>query len=191
MLGPTLKVAGALVVGAAGFLAHRTGLFHGVRWRSGVKTDSFSFVFLAHQGPYASIGSKFDEVVKLLANAAKPVKVCCATHRSVGVYYDDPKATPAKELRSCAGIILEGDELTAAVNAGLPMKTVPAHENAIAADFPLQNARSITSPSVPLCRTPLMTHSSTAAAEVGAVGSSQSLPEPPSPDILTPSPLAP
>jgi hypothetical protein len=143
MLGPTLKVAGALVVGAAGFLAHRTGLFHGVRWRSGVKTDSFSFVFLAHQGPYASIGSKFDEVVKLLANAAKPVKVCCATHRSVGVYYDDPKATPAKELRSCAGIILEGDELTAAVNAGLPMKTVPAHENAIAADFPLQNFFSI------------------------------------------------
>jgi len=137
-----LKVVGTLVVGAAGFLAQRVGLFSRVRWQR-QRSESFSFVFLAHLGPYSSIGPKFEEVEAILGSAAKPVKVTRASHRWVGVYYDDPTSTPAAELRSCAGVILSGAELDAAVNAGLPSRTVAASDTALMATFPLHNVACI------------------------------------------------
>ena len=58
---------------------------------------------VSHQGPYAEIGKAFESVAAL------------ATSRSlwphitgmVGVYYDDPEATAAPDLRSLAGVVVD------------------------------------------------------------------------------------
>jgi len=60
----------------------------------------------AHSGPYIEIGSTFD---RLFAWAAGRGLVGPAM-RSLGVYYDDPNAVPADQLRSAAGVVVSKGE---------------------------------------------------------------------------------
>src|SRR5262245_28868407 len=66
-----------------------------------------------HTGPYNQIGPSFRELGRLAGQGglfAYPVA------RMVGVYHDDPRSTPAEQLRSAAGVIVpEG----VAIPAGL------------------------------------------------------------------------
>ena len=72
---------------------------------------------LRHLGPYQQIGRTFGRLDEILAKAGLP-------HRElVGVYYDDPAMTPADQLRSDAGAIIdEGVTLP----PGLEEQRVPA-----------------------------------------------------------------
>jgi AraC family transcriptional regulator len=56
---------------------------------------------LRHLGPYQQIGRTFGRLHEIVTGAALP-------HREmVGVYHDDPTTTPAEQLRSDAGVIVE------------------------------------------------------------------------------------
>ena len=70
-----------------------------------------------HLGPYQQIGRAFGRVDEIVTRAGLP-------HRElVGVYYDDPTLTPADQLRSDAGVLIdEGVQLP----PGLVEQRVPA-----------------------------------------------------------------
>jgi AraC family transcriptional regulator len=66
-----------------------------------IKTiDPVHLITFPHRGPYIDIGPVFE---RLFAWAGGRGLMAPQT-RSIGVYYDDPAAVPAKELRSAAGI---------------------------------------------------------------------------------------
>lgn len=64
---------------------------------------------LPHQGPYTEVGRAFEQVSAIVTSRNLWHKV----RGMLGVYYDDPKATPAHELRSHAGVLLEPDATVA------------------------------------------------------------------------------
>lgn len=61
---------------------------------------------VAHEGHYMQIGQSFEKLGAILGSRGLWGKV----GGLVGVYYDDPSATPAKDLRSHAGAVLPGGE---------------------------------------------------------------------------------
>jgi len=72
---------------------------------------------LRHLGPYQQIGRTFGRLHEIVTRAALP-------HRElVGVYYDDPATTPADQLRSDAGVIIDEG---VALPPGLEEQRVPA-----------------------------------------------------------------
>ncbi len=60
-----------------------------------------------HTGPYMKIGGAFEKLGKLAGRAGLFEK---AGHTMIGIYRDDPEATPLDELRSAAAITLTDDE---------------------------------------------------------------------------------
>lgn len=74
---------------------------------------------VAHKGPYMEIGQSFEKLGTILGGRGLWGKV----GGLVGVYYDDPSATPVKELRSHAGAVLPGGE---GLPAGLEEVRLPA-----------------------------------------------------------------
>ena len=84
-----------------------------------VETETLSGLRLAtlrHLGPYNQIGRTFGRLHEIVTRAALP-------HRElVGVYYDDPGSTPADQLRSDAGAIIDEG---VALLAGLEEHRVP------------------------------------------------------------------
>jgi AraC family transcriptional regulator len=72
---------------------------------------------LRHVGPYQQIGSTFSRLHEIVTRAGLP-------HRElVGIYHDDPTTTPADQLRSDAGVIVdEGVPLP----PGLEEQRIPA-----------------------------------------------------------------
>jgi len=85
-----------------------------------VKTETLPGLRLAtlrHLGPYQQIGRTFGRLHEIVTRAALP-------HRElVGVYYDDPATTPADQLRSDAGVIIDEG---VALPPGLEEQRVPA-----------------------------------------------------------------
>ncbi|HQU68471.1 MAG TPA: AraC family transcriptional regulator [Albidovulum sp.] len=61
---------------------------------------------VAHKGPYMQIGQSFEKLGTILGGRDLWGRV----GGLVGVYYDDPSATPPKDLRSHAGAVLPGGE---------------------------------------------------------------------------------
>lgn len=61
----------------------------------------------AHQGSYMTIGKTFEEMGAKLAT--RGLMADCGP--VIGLYYDDPDATPEADLRSFAGAAWPGDEL--------------------------------------------------------------------------------
>lgn len=74
---------------------------------------------VAHKGPYMQIGQSFEKLGAILGTRGLWGRV----GGLVGVYYDDPSATAAKELRSHAGAVLPGGE---DLPAGLDEVHLPA-----------------------------------------------------------------
>ncbi len=68
---------------------------------------------IAHQGDYMGIGKTFEQL-SLLANSRA---MWPQIQGMVGIYYDDPDATPTKDLRSTAAL-----ELTADAEIAAPME---------------------------------------------------------------------
>lgn len=65
------------------------------------------YAYLAHRGLYPEIGATFGRMAEIAGKAGlidKPGALF------VGVYHNDPSATPAGELRSDAGITVSEDE---------------------------------------------------------------------------------
>jgi AraC family transcriptional regulator len=72
---------------------------------------------VSHRGPYDTISEAFERLHQLTESAR------LAGTALVGIYYDDPKAKPAAELRSDAGVVVpEG----VALPAGLTEVRLPA-----------------------------------------------------------------
>jgi len=63
-------------------------------------------VCFAHRGPYFMIGQTFGKLGAWLAETGLTPGL------GIGIYYDDPEATPADELRSDAGTIVPDDFVT-------------------------------------------------------------------------------
>lgn len=57
---------------------------------------------VAHRGPYMEVGQSFERLGAILAGRGLMGQM----RGLVGVYYDDPSAVPAKDLRSHAGAVL-------------------------------------------------------------------------------------
>lgn len=60
---------------------------------------------LEHRGSYPEIGKTFEKLTKLFTES----NLWIHAHGMVAVYFDDPSAVPAEELRSAAGIVVEED----------------------------------------------------------------------------------
>jgi AraC family transcriptional regulator len=58
-----------------------------------------------HHGDYQEIGRAFERLFAWAASSG----LIGPTTRSIGIYYDDPKSVPLKELRSEAGIVVAAD----------------------------------------------------------------------------------
>ena len=127
--------------GLAGFCAARLGVFSKVTWTKGAM-EGFKFAYVDHSGPYNEIGPRYAELHKLLESEAG-IKVGFKTHRSVGIFYDNPETTPAKDLKSVAGTILSEEEVGLAKKAGIKIKTVESQKEGLVATFPLQSFLSI------------------------------------------------
>ncbi|NUB44778.1 AraC family transcriptional regulator [Fertoebacter nigrum] len=78
---------------------------------------------LPHTGPYPEIGRAFEKLFAALAAR----DLLAQTGYMVGVYYDDPSATPAADLRSHAGV----EFASAAPEAPLESVTLPAGRHAV------------------------------------------------------------
>ncbi len=72
---------------------------------------------LPHSGPYLEVGGTFERVSAVFTSR----NLWQNARGMLGVYYDDPNAVPAKELRSHAGIILDSAD---AVPEGLELVEV-------------------------------------------------------------------
>lgn len=64
-----------------------------------------SLAAVAHCGDYQEIGRAFDRVFAWAGARG----LLGPTTRSIGIYYDDPDSVPPKELRSEAGVVVEGE----------------------------------------------------------------------------------
>lgn len=60
---------------------------------------------IPHHGAYTKIGDTFGRLMGM----AGPLGLLGPATLTAGVYYDDPESTPEDELRSYAGIVVEGD----------------------------------------------------------------------------------
>ena len=58
-----------------------------------------------HVGPYHEIGKAFEQ----LHHAAAAANLAGQGRVLVGIYYDDPETTPAEQLRSAAGVLVEAN----------------------------------------------------------------------------------
>jgi AraC family transcriptional regulator len=85
-----------------------------------VETESLPALRLAtirHIGPYSQIGRAFEQLHQIVTAARLP-------HRElVGVFYDDPQATPGETLRADAGVIVEDGVV---LPQGLVEQRIPA-----------------------------------------------------------------
>ncbi|MFQ6547140.1 GyrI-like domain-containing protein [Aestuariibius sp. 2305UL40-4] len=64
---------------------------------------------ILHQGPYVEVGKAFESLGAVLTGRS----LWAYVRGMIGVYYDDPDAVPAAELRSDAGAIVTGDAVLA------------------------------------------------------------------------------
>ena len=125
----------ALAVAAAGFLAYM-GVFTEIK-ASEMNVGPYTYVYERFVGPYEDSGAVFSKLYKsLLADGIK-------TGRAIGIYYDNPKKVPAKELRSdCGCIINEKDfPVLPRLLEKYQAKTLPAGKR-LAAEFPYRNRLS-------------------------------------------------
>lgn len=76
---------------------------------------------LDHQGPYPEIGSAFE---RLFAWAG-PQGLVTADTLMIAIYYCDPDATPASELRSFAGMTTDAAPRAEQLAEGMRIETVP------------------------------------------------------------------
>jgi AraC family transcriptional regulator len=85
-----------------------------------VKTETLPglrLVALRHTGPYHEIGRAFGRLHEIIARTALP-------HRQlVALFHDDPRETPAAQLRADAGVIVDEG---VAVPPGLAEQRIPA-----------------------------------------------------------------
>ncbi|MEM9523222.1 MAG: AraC family transcriptional regulator [Pseudomonadota bacterium] len=71
---------------------------------------SYRLAAMAHEGPYPEIGKIFEQVSAIIgARGLWP-----HARGMMGVYYDDPAAVPAAQLRSHAGVLLDDAAVIAA-----------------------------------------------------------------------------
>lgn len=80
---------------------------------------------LPHLGEYLEIGRTFEKLV-IEAGAAG---LMGPDTRSIGIYFDDPEATPVEELKSKAGLTIKHAKLTKMTNA--EATTIPGGRHAI------------------------------------------------------------
>ena len=79
---------------------------------------------LPHQGPYPEIGRAFEK----LSGIAGARGLFAQAGRMVGVYYDDPSAIAAEDLKSHAGVEMPGGQV---MDAPLVPVDLPAGRHAV------------------------------------------------------------
>ncbi len=65
-------------------------------------SDTRRLAALAHTGPYAEIGSRFQQMAAIISAR----NLWPHTRGLVGIYYDDPSIVDAKDLKSHAGVLV-------------------------------------------------------------------------------------
>lgn len=100
-------------------------------------TGPYLIAYESFTGPYYETGKVFDRVYTSLKEDG------ISTERGIGLYYDDPAQTPAEELRSDCGVIIEDKDLEAfnKVKADYQTMAVPQAERLVV-EFPKKNAFS-------------------------------------------------
>jgi len=122
------------------FLIH-SGLFHKVKVGAGLPpVGGITVAYKFARGPYKNVGYIFKEASTISEKRLK----------TFGVYYDDPREVPAKNLRAAIGCILsEGEtasdeKLKAAfLRHKYRLFTFPAITSAVCATFPFTTTLSI------------------------------------------------
>ncbi|MCX5751855.1 MAG: GyrI-like domain-containing protein [Candidatus Saganbacteria bacterium] len=129
-----LIVIVVLVLILAGFLAY-LGAFSSVKVVE-KEMGPYTVVYERFVGPYQETGKVFDKVYKSLA--ADKIQ----TTVGIGVYYDDPKTTPADKFRSDCGSAIANKDL-AKVKALKKYKIMPiAKKRCLVVEFPMKNMLS-------------------------------------------------
>lgn len=86
-------------------------------------------------GPYAKTFPVFKRVYETLTQAGIENTI------GIGFYYDNPKETPANQLRSSCGSVIRNEELSKAALLGLKTGVVP-EKMSVVIEFPVHSALS-------------------------------------------------
>ena len=98
------------------------------------KMGPYTIAYESITGPYSQTGPVFGRVFKALKVEGIEAK------RGLGIYYDDPKVTPADKLRSDCGVVIEDSQMAKfkSVSKKFKVKKI-AQKNCVVVEFPIKN----------------------------------------------------
>ncbi len=99
----------------------------------------FKIFYKDHVGPYQETGKIQDEIYDYLLKEQG-----VETYKGIGIYYDNPKKVPAKQLRSKAGCIIEPEDYNTQINLPGDYKEMTIEkQKMVYAEFPFKSKLSI------------------------------------------------
>jgi len=102
------------------------------------ETGPYRLAYSVHYGAYSGIGRVMDSVYSSLEAAG------IKTTKGFGIYYDDPKSTPEKQLRSIGGCIIESGDISKLAKLGKSITTgVLPRTKGITAEIPFKGMPSV------------------------------------------------
>lgn len=131
----TLIVLGLLIVAVFLFLWYM-GMFSRVEVRE-ARMGPYTFAYVEHVGPYASVAEPMMKLDTEMREAG------FVSTDGIGLYFDDPRITPAEELRSEIGSIITPEDMGRIEENRdrFQFKTLEAKEYVIA-ESPIRNLLS-------------------------------------------------
>jgi hypothetical protein len=133
ILKKILLSAGLLIIIVVVFLAY-LGYFSSVKVEE-KQEGGYTVVGVNVTGPYSKAGKYISNVDSKLKEAG------INSIKDFGIYYDDPKNTPAEKCRSLVGVIIDKRDLEKVLVLELKdikIDSIP-RANSVVAEFPLKN----------------------------------------------------
>ncbi|HCW32762.1 MAG: hypothetical protein UT55_C0072G0004 [Candidatus Peregrinibacteria bacterium GW2011_GWE2_39_6] len=130
-----LMVVALVLIGGAGIFAYLGG-FSSVTPEER-EIGPYHVVYKEFMGPYSGVGPTMQDVATMLMGKG------IESTQGIGLYYGDPKTTPAEDLRSEVGFVLTEDQVLqlGMMDPEYGLMTVEKM-NVMMAEFPLKNKLS-------------------------------------------------
>ncbi len=120
-------------------LAARSGAFADIKPVEMKEAGPYTVVYIPHKGDYAKAGDIIDNVNSELVREYNII-----THKSFGIYYDNPGKVKKENLRSDLGVILEGEakEKAGEIRGDLKVRALERKKCPVT-EFPYYNESSV------------------------------------------------
>lgn len=133
-----ILIVATLLIVILAIIALRSGVFHRVEITE-KEIGPFKIAYEEYTGPYKETGKIQDRIYSSLREEDN-----IETYRGIGIYYDDPKETPAEECRSKVGCIIEEQDYDKIENLKDKYNILNiARQRMIYSEFPYKSKLSI------------------------------------------------